>query len=157
MVPQHNNPLTTVPKLRVYPTRTYKHRDTPRLSERQPYESRITTHIDGLEAMEQAVRHILATQRRVSRYERGVLVHHGYVIYPTWYGTDFARYHDRDFGYFRATIKQELTDSLTTDDRITGVTINRIQKLDIDAALVDFTVHTNIGNIGMRVEVSLTA
>ena len=143
MIPQHQNPLTTVPRRRVYPTLTFNHFVYERASERQPHRSRITTHIDGLEAMEQTVRHILMTER------------YRYNIYPPWYGVELEKYHEKDFAYFKATIHQTLLDALTTDDRIDNVTINQIVQHDIDAAGVDFVVHTNIGNIAFNAQIGV--
>ena len=143
MVPNHKNPLNKVPKMKVHPTRTYRHRERERFSEHDPHESRITEQIDGQEAIEQAVRHILMTER------------FDYVIYPSWYGVELRKYHSRDFGYFRATIHQTLRDSLTTDDRINDVTVMQMGNLDVDAAFVSFEVHTDIGRITFRAEVGI--
>ncbi|MCL1988877.1 MAG: DUF2634 domain-containing protein [Firmicutes bacterium] len=145
MLPSHANQLTAAPQRRVYPSRTYRHFVHERTSERQPHRTRITTPIDGLEAMEQRVRHILGTER------------YQYAIYPDWYGIELEKYRERDFAYFRATISQTLTDALTTDDRIDSVTIHNIYKTGVDGAGVDFTVNTNIGNIAFNAQISVGA
>jgi len=144
MIPRHNNPLTAVPRIRVHPTLTYQRRERPRTSEHDPFESRITNEIDGLESIYQAIKHILMTERGKYR------------IYPLWYGVELDQYLKKPFGYFCATIKQTLENALLADDRMHSVTINRAWQVDIDAAAVDFTVHTNLGNISMRAEVALT-
>ena len=142
MIPRHENPLRNVPRVKVHPTRTYRHRERERFSEHDPYESRITEHIDGLEAMEQRVRHILMTER----YE--------YAIYPPTYGIELQKYHKRPYGYFRATIEQTLRDALLQDDRIRGVTVTALGKIDVDAAYVGFEVHTDMGRMAFRAEVA---
>lgn len=142
MIPVHFNPLNIVPKAKVFPTRTYNHRELERFSEHDPYISRIAEQIDGLVAMEQRVLHILRTERYRWR------------IYPKWYGIELEKYHKRGYGYFRATIHQTLKDALLIDDRIDDVTIQQIGQVDIDACFVSFTVHTNLGNIAFRAEVA---
>ena len=143
MAPSHKNPLNKVPKVKAHPTRTYRHRERERFSGHDPHGSRITEQIEGQDAIEQAVRHILMTER------------FDYVIYPSWYGVELRKYHKRGFGYFRAAIHQTLRDSLTTDDRINDVTVVQTGKLDIDAAFASFEVHTDIGRMTFRAEVGI--
>ena len=143
MVPSHDNPLDKVPRAKACPTLTYGHGEKERFSEHDPCGSRITGRIDGQEAIEQAVRHVLMTER------------HDYAIYPPWYGVELQKYHKRDFGYFRATIHQTLHDALTADDRIKNIKVLQAGKLDADAAFVNFEVHTDIGRMAFRAEVGI--
>ena len=142
MIPRHERPLQKVPQTKVHPTRTYRHRERERFGEHDPHESRIAEQFDGLGAMEQRVRHILMTER----YE--------FAIYPPTYGIELQKYHKRPYGYFRATIEQTLGDALMQDDRIRGVTVSGLGKIDPDAAYVDFEVHTDIGRMAFRAEVA---
>jgi len=158
MIPQHSNPMITVPRRIVYPTRTYKHTEKPRNNESEVYESRIIGIIDALSAIEQAILHILRTERhREITAPGGTKYWVGYNIYPAWYGIELEDLHFNTFGFFRAVIHQRLTDALTTDDRIDSVTINAIERIDIDSARVDFIVHTNIENLAFGAEIGIGA
>ena len=157
MIPQHNMPLTVVPQRLVYPTLTYRRRELTHNSERGSSVSRITDYVDDVEAIEQAVLHILMTERRRTIIVNGQHVELGHTIYPQWYGIelDDLLILSRGFGYFRAVIEQRLNDALTVDDRIDRVTIQEVGQIDQNSAFVDFTVHTNIANISMRAEIGV--
>ena len=138
MIPRHNNPLIIVPQRKIYATRTYSHR-TQQKTGQQIF--RIGSHIDGIEALKDRIRHILMTERFL------------YIIYPDWYGIELAKYKGKTFGYFRTTIKQTLEDALLiADDRMNAITINEVSKVDIDAWACWFIVHTDIGDISESIE-----
>lgn len=131
MIPQIANPIQDI-TYETYPTHTYRRTDTE-----------IIGNVDGLEAMKQAVEHILSTER----YE--------YTIYTRNYGIELNKYIGKGFGYLEATIEQTLQDALLQDDRIDAVTLTHIEKSGLDSALIGFTVLCNQGTFEMEVAVNV--
>ena len=95
----------------------------------------ISGYVDGKSAIEQAIRHILSTER------------YAYVIYPDNYGMEFEKYIGKPFEYFEATIENDLKNALKQDDRISDVKVTNTQLLSIDSAMVEFDVYTTEGII----------
>lgn len=95
----------------------------------------ISGYVDGKDAIEQTIRHILNTER------------YAYVIYPDNYGMEFEKYIGKPFEYFDATIENDLKSALTQDDRIIDVKVTNTQKINIDSAFVQFDVYTTEGII----------
>lgn len=104
---------------------------------------KISGLITGKEAIEQAILHILNTER------------YAYVIYPDNYGMEMEKYIGRPFEYLQATIENDLKGALTQDDRIIDVKVTNTQKLDLDKALVEFDVYTTEGTISQEVQIGL--
>lgn len=105
-------------------------------------EDRMGTYIDGLTAMEQAVYHILNTER------------YKYLIYSWNYGVEFADLFGKPISYCYPEIKRRITEALTQDDRINSVdnfefTYNR------GNVLVSFTVNTTEGEIEIEKAVNI--
>lgn len=107
------------------------------------YAERIMGYVDNLEAIKQAVYHILMVER------------YSYIIYSDNYGVELNQYIGRGFDYLQNTIEETLRDALTYDLRITDVAVNSIEKVDTDNALINFTVYSIYGNLQMEVNVSV--
>lgn len=98
--------------------------------------------VNGMEAVRQAARHILMTER------------YDHAIYDDDYGIELRQYVGKDIGFIRAGIETTLREALTQDDRITDVYVNSVTKADSnDACNVDFTVVTIYGNYNENLEV----
>lgn len=97
----------------------------------------ISGHVDGLESVQQAIYHILSTER------------YSNPIYDDDYGVELEQYLGKDIGYITADIENTLTEALTQDDRITGVQVNDISKSteQESACVIDFTVFTIYGKL----------
>lgn len=120
--------ITTVP----HPSLTY------RLTEDE-----IVGNIDGIPAIQQAVYHILSTER------------YAYAIYDNNYGAELEKYIGWDFGYLEATIETTLRDALLQDDRITAVNVTNITKTGRDSVLVKFVVTCTQGTFGEAITVNV--
>lgn len=107
------------------------------------YEERLIGYVDNLEAIKQAVYHILMVER------------YSYLIYSDNYGVELAQYIGRDFDYLENTIQDTLKDALTYDLRITDVIVNEVTKINTDKALVKFTVYSIYGNLQMEVSINV--
>lgn len=103
MIPQMETILINAPETVNYPSKTYRYG-----------EIQITGKIDDLEAIKQAVFHILS----IERYD--------YLIYDDNYGAELRKYIGQDFSYLEATIEQTLREALTQDDRILDVEVTDI-------------------------------
>ena len=134
MIPIIENAVTEQIEFTPYPSFTY---NTNLFSET------IAGDIDGKASLEQALYHRLLTER------------YSYIIYDDNYGTELEQYIGQGFSFLEATIENTLRDSLLQDDRITDVRITNIQKIEIDSALVEFDVYTNMGNINMNLPIAI--
>lgn len=92
---------------------------------------------DGMEAIQQAIYHILSTER------------YSNPIYDDDYGIELEQYVGQDIGIIAADIEQTLKDALLQDDRIEDVTVNSVKKSENQnsACVVNFTVFTIYGTI----------
>ena len=92
--------------------------------------------IDKLESIQQAVYHILSTER------------YSNPIYDENYGVELEQYIGKDIGYITADIENTLRTALTQDDRITDVQVNEVSKSteQQNACVIEFTVFTIYGN-----------
>lgn len=115
-----------------YPSHTYRFT-----------ENEIVGNVDGIEAIQQAVYHILSTER------------YAYAIYDDNYGVELEKYIGKSFGYLEATIETALRDALLQDDRITSVTVTKVEKTGADSALAEFTVTCNRGTFAAEVQVNV--
>ena len=100
-------------------------------------EKTVAGKIDNIEAVKQAVYHILRTER------------YSNPIYDDDYGVELEQYIGQDIGMITADIENTLREALTQDDRITDVQVNDISKSKTQqgACVIDFTVFTIYGNI----------
>ena len=90
--------------------------------------------IDKLDAVRQAVYHILMTERYSNQ------------IYGDDYGVELEQYVGKDIGYITADIENTLREALCQDDRITDVQVNGVTRGEQGGCLIDFTVFTIYGN-----------
>lgn len=105
--------------------------------------NRIAGYVDGIEAVKQAIYHILMTER------------YAYTIYDKNYGIELEQYIGSDLNFVEATIEETLRDALTHDLRITDVTVNSIEQLRNDVVGIGFTASTIYGNINMEVGINV--
>ena len=89
---------------------------------------------DSLEAVKQAVKCILETER------------YSNPIYSDDYGIELEQYKGADYGKIVAGIETTLRDALLQDDRITDVRVTDVERLDVDSCKVEFDVYTIYGN-----------
>lgn len=104
---------------------------------------RIIGFVDNLEAIKQAVYHILMTER------------YAYLIYDNNYGVELDQYIGRGFDYLESGIEQTLREALLQDLRITNVFVTDIIKNSDDSAHIYFEVQSIYGNLQMEVNVNV--
>lgn len=104
---------------------------------------RIIGFVDNLEAIRQAIYHILMTER------------YAYLIYDDNYGVELEQYIGKDLDYIQATIEETLREALTYDLRILDVTVNNIEQIDNSTVLINFTVNTEYGDLILEVNVDV--
>lgn len=97
-------------------------------------ETQIRGEADGTEAMEQAIRKLLQTER------------YRYAIYDWNYGIEMEELYGKSVTYVIPEIKKRIEDALLADDRVTAVTDFSFsqEKGSVTAA---FLVHTIFGEI----------
>lgn len=107
-------------------------------------EATVSGKIDKLEAIKQAVYHILMTER------------YSNPIYSDSYGVELEQYVGKDMGFILADIQETLRDALLQDDRITDVIVNDVSKSteQENACVIDFTVYTIYGNYGEELNIN---
>lgn len=99
-------------------------------------EKTVAGRIDKIEAVKQAVYHILSTER------------YSNPIYDDNYGVELEKYIGQDYGVIVADIENTLREALIQDDRITDVQVNEVNKgEEHNSCIVEFTVFTIYGNI----------
>ena len=90
--------------------------------------------VDEQEAMEQAVRKILQTER------------YRYAIYDWNYGVELEDLYGENVAYVMPELKKRIEDALLSDDRITAVTDFSIQQ-EKGCVTTSFMVHTIFGEM----------
>lgn len=130
MIPQIASMVDEQIEITAYPSFTYKLE-----------ELFILGTVDGLQAVRQAIFHILSTER------------YAYAIYDHDYGVELEQYIGNSFEYLEETIQKTIEDALLQDDRITGVDVLSVEKLDIDAAQITIAVDTSYGYTTLEVDV----
>lgn len=105
-------------------------------------EGTISGHVDGKEAVRQAIYCILNTER------------YDWVIYSWGYGVERKDLFGKPMGVAKSKVKKRITEALTQDDRIMGVDAFSFsqegRKLN-----VCFTVHTQYGDVEASMEVNV--
>ena len=121
---------------------TYTYRE-PNLTYRLG-EKTVNGKIDKLEAIKQAVYHILMTER------------YSNPIYGDNYGVELEQYIGKDLGFIIADIQETLRDALLQDDRITDVIVNDVSKSteQENACIIDFTVCTIYGSYNEELNIN---
>lgn len=104
---------------------------------------RIIGYVDNLDAVKQAIYHILAIER------------YAYLIYDDNYGVELEQYIGKDLEYIQATIEETLKEALTYDLRIIDVSVTNINKVSNDTVKIDMIVISIYGNIEMEVNVNV--
>lgn len=90
--------------------------------------------IDGIDALKQAVKHILVTERYSSP------------IYDENYGVELEKYLGTDIATIQADIETTLREALLQDNRITNVYVNSVEQDSLDSCIVNFTVDSIYGS-----------
>ena len=103
---------------------------------------RVNGTVEGLEAVKQAIYFILNTER----YE--------HLIYSWEYGVEFADLIGRSYTFVIPEIERRITEALTQDDRISGVSDFEFEKIKTGLH-VTFKVATNFGDVESEVNVNV--
>ncbi len=103
-------------------------------------EERIKGYVNGVEAIKQAIYHILNTER------------YQYIIYSWNYGVELADLFGKPIPYCYSEIKRRITDALIQDDRIESVGDFKLEYKK-DSIMANFTVKTVEGDIEVVKEV----
>jgi len=119
LLPVRTASLTTVPPSSSY---TYKLASPDKMDE----------YIDGIDALEQAIRLVFATRR------------YAYPIYSHNYGNEFSKLYGLKGAVFESEAKRLIKEALLTDDRITSVEGFSFS-YESDRILVAFTVKSIFG------------
>jgi phage baseplate assembly protein W len=133
MIPEQKANLTILEE-QIQPSRTY-HLDLDR--------KRVTSMIDGREAIIQAVRKILYTER------------YAYVIYSSQYGVELDRLIGQEYDFIISDIKRTLTEALLMDNRIISLENFEMEKTGLDTMEVNFLVNSIEGEINFSTEVRI--
>ena len=133
MIPEQNANLTILEE-QIQPSRTY-HLDLVR--------KRVTSMIDGQDAIIQAVRKILYTER------------YAYVIYSSQYGVELDRLVGQEYDFIVSDIKRTLTEALLVDNRIISLENFEMEKTGLDTMEVNFLVNSIEGEINFSTEVKI--
>ena len=96
--------------------------------------------IDGVEAIKQAIYHILGTER------------YSHVIYDGNYGASLEQYIGRGYGFFAETIENTVRDALLQDDRISDVSLLSVEKSGMNASTAAFSVFSTFGTFDIEGE-----
>jgi len=106
-------------------------------------DSRLDGLVDGIEAVRQAVVHIVNTERYM------------YSIYPSNYGIELKQFIGRDYSYFVAKIDRVMQDALMQDDRIVGVRNVSKSQPEAQAAFSEWEVQSVYGKVRYGFEADL--
>ena len=116
----------------------------PSLTYRIDFEqNRIIGKVDGTEAMLQAVRKLLNTER------------YAYPIYNGDYGVELDRLIGQEYDFIAADLERTIWEALSIDDRISHIGGFTIQQSGKDSLMASFTVYTIEGIIPVELEVSI--
>ncbi len=133
MIPEQNANLTILEE-QIQSSRTYR-LDLVR--------KRVTSMIDGRDAIIQAVRKILYTER------------YAYVIYGSQYGVELNRLIGQEYDFIVSDIKRTLTEALLMDNRIISLENFEMEKTGLDTMEVNFLVNSIEGEINFSTEVKI--
>ena len=150
ILPQINNSITNLQTIETQlPSKTYK----LNLNVITTYEEdnmlktietdRIEGYVDKVDAVKQAIYHILMTER------------YAYLIYDDNYGVELEQYIGADLEYIETTIEDTLKEALTHDLRIYDIKVNSVNKIDTDKVLINFTAFTTYGDLVLEVNINV--
>jgi phage baseplate assembly protein W len=111
--------------------------DLPSLTYRITDGDIVSGHVDGLDAMKQAIRLILTTER------------YDYDILPWEYGVELKHIFGMPTDYCVAELERVIKEALLRDDRISAVDGFAFEARKRNVA-VSFTVHTVYGDLDME-------
>lgn len=132
--------LPTTPKMILGTTEVIRQADMPSKTYRVDFQiGRIAGTVDGHDAMVQAIRKILQTER----FE--------YLIYSWRYGMEWSRLIGKSRDTAVAILKQQLEAALLQDDRILGVSELTVTDSGRRYLTVSFTVDTIFGAVGEEI------
>jgi hypothetical protein len=118
----------------ILPTKTYRI---------DPVNKRIIGMIDGKDAVMQAIRKVLSTDK------------YAYEIYDWYYGNELIKLVGRSIEYAKARIPNIMKEALLVDDRITDVRDFVLTQPKIDTLVVSCIVDTVYGEIRYEQEVAV--
>lgn len=132
--------LPTTPKMILGTTEVIRQADMPSKTYRVDFQiGRIAGTVDGHDAMVQAIRKILQTER----FE--------YLIYSWSYGMEWSRLIGKSRDTAVAILKQQLEAALLQDGRILGVSELTVTDSGRRYLTVSFTVDTIFGAVGEEI------
>lgn len=102
---------------------------------------KIRNKIDNADAMMQAIKKILLTER------------YSCVIYDGEYGIELERFIGKDRDFVMADVKRVLEEALMVDDRVVSISDLKLTPLAGNEVECSFVVNTVFGNIAMSTEV----
>lgn len=126
MIPNSSTSVGAVSSRSKYPSRSWYI---------DPVRKRVLRMTDGLEAVEQAVRKRLVTERYASR------------IYSGSYGVEFNQLIGKPMPYVEAVIQQLLEEALFQDDRIKRVQLLGLQRGSGDSLRISMLCSTSEGEL----------
>ena len=97
--------------------------------------------INDLDAVIQAVKHILSTER------------YSNPIYDDDYGVELEQYKGKSIDEVIASIEYTIKDALTQDDRIRNAKVLSIKKISIDSCSIEVLVSTIYGDFSEVINV----
>lgn len=102
---------------------------------------KIRNKIDNADAMLQAIKKILLTER------------YSCVIHDGEYGVELERFIGKDMDFCMADAERTIKEALLVDDRITSISDFKINPVSLSSAELSFVVNTTYGNIAISTEV----
>lgn len=132
--------LPTTPKTILGTTEVIKQADMPSKTYHIDFQTgRISGTVDGREAMVQAIRKILQTER------------FQYLIYSWNYGMEWSQLIGKSRETALANLKQQLESALLQDDRILSITDLNVTDSGRRFLTVSFTANTIFGAVGEEI------
>lgn len=126
MIPSNSSSVGVLSAQGKYPSRTWYV---------DPKRKRVIRMTDGLEAIEQAVRKRLTTERYASS------------IYSSSYGVEFNQLIGKPMPYVEAVIQQLLEEALFQDDRIKSVQLLNLKRGSADGLQISMLCSTVAGDL----------
>ena len=140
LTPQIDSEINNITTTTELPSKTYKLNTNVN---NQIEATRIIGFVDNLDAVRQAIYHILMTER------------YAYLIYDDNYGIELEQYIGRGIEYLKSTIEETLKEALTYDLRILDVIVNEINEISTDIAEIKFQVISIYGDLQMEVNINV--
>lgn len=124
MIPNNKNDFEEID---IEPSKTYKMGN-----------ENLNGYIDNKESVTQAIYKILNTER------------YKYLIYSFDYGIELLDLIGKDIEYCKLELPRRIEDCLLQDDRILKINNYRFETIDKNKLLVQFTVETIFGSVGIK-------